>query len=96
VAWRNELPPSAVWKDILVRKPNHRNTINIKLSPNTINRDAGSMNNKKEKVLLKDMRASIPYATAVYLLPKITASHFTRFFRWGSEQEDSKVSLCTL
>ena len=64
MAWLNELPP-AVQKSILARKPNNRNTINIKLSPNTFNRDAGSMNDKKHKVLLKDMTASIPDVTVV-------------------------------
>jgi hypothetical protein len=56
VAWRNELPPPAT-QIILARKPNNRITIKIKRSPNTIIRDAGSMNDKKQKVLLKDIRA---------------------------------------
>jgi hypothetical protein len=60
-----------VQKSILARKLNNRNTINIKLRPNTINRDVGSLNDKEQKVLLKDMRASIPEAAAVYLSPKM-------------------------
>jgi hypothetical protein len=56
-----------VQKSILTRKPNNRNTIKIRLSPNTVNRDAGSMNDKKQKVLLKDMTASSPDETDIYL-----------------------------
>ena len=32
-----------------------------------VNRDVGSMKDKKQKVVLKDMRTSIPDATALYL-----------------------------
>jgi hypothetical protein len=66
VAWQNELPPT-VQKSILARKPNNGNSIKINLSPNTINRNVYSMKDKKQKILLKDIRASIPDATAVYL-----------------------------
>lgn len=78
----NELPP-AVQKSILARKPNNRKSMKMKLSPNTVNRDVGSKKDKKQKVLLKNIRVSIPDATVLYLFHQKCGSSLHTFLPLG-------------